>query len=115
VNQALVGTGFGYAAARRERQGEVLRGLLPQVRDVRRIGSAAMDLCYVAGGQFDAYYERGTNWWDIAAGGLVATEAGVRVEGLHGSAPSPELVLAATPGLFQPLHDLLAALDPTRD
>ena len=62
VDQALVGTGFGYAAARRARQGEVLRSLLPQVRDVRRIGSAAVDLCYVASGHYDAYYERGTNW-----------------------------------------------------
>ena len=115
VEQALVGTGFGYAAARRVRQGEVLGGLLPQVRDIRRIGSAAMDLCLVAGGQLDAYYERGTNRWDIAAGGLVAQEAGVRVEGLHGRPASPEMVLAAVPGLFEPLHDVLAALDPERD
>ncbi len=115
VAQALVGTGFGYAAARRSRQGAVLSVLLAQVRDVRRIGSAAMDLCLVAGGQLDAYYERGTNRWDIAAGGLVAQEAGVRVEGLHGQPASPEMVLAAAPGLFEPFHDLLASLDPARD
>ena len=115
VEQALVGTGFGYAAARRARQGEVLGALLPQVRDVRRIGSAAIDLCLVAGGQFDAYYERGTNRWDIAAGGLVAQEAGVRVEGLHGDPASPEMVLAAVPGLFEPLHDLLVSLDAAGD
>jgi myo-inositol-1(or 4)-monophosphatase len=115
VERALVGTGFGYAATRRAHQGEVLGALLPRVRDVRRIGSAAIDLCLVAGGQFDAYYERGTNRWDIAAGGLVATEAGVRVEGLHGHPASPEMVLAAVPGLFEPLHDLLASLDPARD
>lgn len=115
VEQALVGTGFGYAAARRARQGEVLGALLPQVRDVRRIGSAAIDLCLVAGGQLDAYYERGTNRWDIAAGGLVAQEAGVRVEGLHGNPPGPDMVLAAVPGLFEAFHDLLASLDPVRD
>ena len=115
LGQALIGTGFGYAATRRARQGEVLRALLPQVRDVRRIGSAAIDLCLVAGGQLDGYYERGTNRWDIAAGGLIAQEAGVRVEGLHGSPPSPELVLAAVPGLFEPLHDLLVSLDAAGD
>ena len=69
----------------------------------------------MAGGQLDAYYERGTNRWDIAAGGLVAQEAGVRVEGLHGRPASPEMVLAAVPGLFEPFHDVLAALDPGRD
>ena len=115
VEQALIGTGFGYAATRRARQGEVLRALLPRVRDVRRIGSAAIDLCLVAGGQLDGYYERGTNRWDIAAGRLVAQEAGARVEGLHGRPPGPDMVLAAVPGLFEPFHDLLAALDPARD
>ena len=70
--QALVATGFGYAAGRRLVQGEVLRAVLPRVRDIRRGGSAAVDLCSVASGSVDAYYERGVNLWDIAAGGLIA-------------------------------------------
>ena len=84
LDQALVATGFGYAAGRRLIQGQVLRGVLPRVRDIRRGGSAAVDLCSVASGGVDAYYERGVNLWDIAAGGLIAAEAGARVTGLHG-------------------------------
>ena len=72
----LVGTGFGYAAERRARQAEVLAEVLPRVRDIRRLGAAAIDLCLVAEGALDLYYERGINAWDVAAGGLVAAEAG---------------------------------------
>ncbi len=115
LDRALVATGFGYAAERRARQAEVLRGVLPRVRDVRRAGAAAVDLCAVAAGRVDAYYERGTNRWDIAAGALIATEAGVTVGGLHGRRAGHDLVIAAPPGLFDPLHDLLAPLEPDRD
>ena len=87
--QALVATGFGYEAGRRLVQGEVLRAVLPRVRDIRRGGSAAVDLCSVASGGVDAYYERGVNLWDIAAGGLIAAEAGARVTGLHGRPAEP--------------------------
>jgi myo-inositol-1(or 4)-monophosphatase len=69
----------------------------------------------VAAGRLDAFYERGTQYWDRAAGGLIAREAGARVEGLHGKAESPELAIAAGPGLFGALHDLLASLGPERD
>src|ERR1035438_8681190 len=69
--------------------------VLPQVRDIRRGGSCAVDLCSVAAGRVDAYYERGVNYWDWAAGGLIATEAGARLGGLDGRAPSHELTLAA--------------------
>jgi myo-inositol-1(or 4)-monophosphatase len=72
----LLGTGFGYSAARRARQIEVIAALLPQIRDIRRIGSAALDLCAVAAGALDAYYEEGVQHWDVAAGGLIAREAG---------------------------------------
>ena len=113
--QALVATGFGYESARRAGQAEVLRRVLPAVRDIRRIGAAALDLCAVATGRVDAYYERGLQLWDLAAGRLVATEAGAVVEGLHGAAPSGDLVLAAGPALFPALHDLLAALGADRD
>jgi myo-inositol-1(or 4)-monophosphatase len=115
LGKALVATGFGYAAARRRVQGEVLAAVLPLVRDIRRGGSAAVDLCSVASGSVDAYYERGVNLWDIAAGGLVAAEAGARVTGLHGRPPSPSMTMAAAPGLLGELHDLLASLDPERD
>jgi myo-inositol-1(or 4)-monophosphatase len=115
LSQALVATGFGYRAGRRAVQGEVVAALLPRVRDLRRSGSAAMDLCAVAAGRVDAYYERGINYWDRAAGGLIAQEAGARVAGLLGKPAGPELTIAASPGLFGELHALLAILDPERD
>jgi myo-inositol-1(or 4)-monophosphatase len=111
LGQALLATGFGYAAARRAHQGRVLAGLLPYVRDVRRLGSAALDLCMAAEGTVDVYYEKGLNIWDHAAGGLVAVEAGLRVTGLGGAPPGPDLVIAAPPALFEPLHERLVALD----
>ena len=115
LGQALVATGFGYDARRRRVQGEVLSAVLPAVRDIRRAGSCAVDMCALAAGHVDAYYERGVNYWDIAAGGLIAREAGAQVCGLHGKAAGPSMTLAAGPGLFGDLHDLLASLDPERD
>ena len=97
LGQALVATGFGYAADRRERQGRLLLDLLPQVRDIRRAGSAALDLCAVAAGRVDAYYETGLNPWDLAGGWLVAQEAGAVVGGLEG--PGEPLTWACAPGL----------------
>lgn len=112
LGQALVATGFGYAADRRAWQAAVLADLITDIRDIRRMGSAALDLCRVAEGSVDAYYERGLNPWDLAAGWLVVTEAGGAVSGgLAGpaagdgqgegstaypfAAPSAELVVAA--------------------
>jgi myo-inositol-1(or 4)-monophosphatase len=115
LERALVATGFGYFSQRRAHQAEVLRGVLPRVRDIRRGGSACVDLCAVAGGRVDAFYERGNQEWDIAAGGLIVCEAGGRVEGLAGAPAGPELTIAAAPDLFPSLHDLLAAQDPTHD
>ena len=74
--------------------------MLPHVRDIRRAGSAAVDLCSVAAGRLDAFYERGLHEWDFAAGGLIAREAGALVGGLHGRPPSESMTLAAGPGLF---------------
>ncbi|MEJ3743556.1 inositol monophosphatase family protein [Actinomycetes bacterium KLBMP 9797] len=111
LGQALVGTGFGYDAARRAHQATVLAGLLPVVRDIRRYGSAALDLCAVAEGRYDAYYEKGLNLWDLAAGGLIATEAGLVVGGLSGAPAGLDMVLAAPPALFKALHDRLVELD----
>ncbi|TNM68898.1 inositol monophosphatase [Streptomyces sp. NP160] len=97
--EALVGTGFGYTASRRAEQADVVARLLPRVRDVRRIGSAALDLCYVASGRLDAFYERGLNPWDAAAGWLVAAEAGVSLVGLDGAGASQDMLVAAPPAL----------------
>jgi myo-inositol-1(or 4)-monophosphatase len=108
--QSLIATGFGYRAERREVQGRIVAGLVGQVRDIRRGGSAALDLCSVAAGRVDGYYERGTHAWDRAAGALIAEEAGARVEGLHGAPASEAMVLAAGSALFPALHDALAAL-----
>ena len=115
LGQALVGTGFGYQAARRKVQGEVVGALLPRVRDIRRAGVASIDLCAVAAGRLDGYYERGLNYWDWAAGALVASESGARVGGLHGAPVSSSMIVAAGPALFGPLSDALAALKPERD
>jgi myo-inositol-1(or 4)-monophosphatase len=115
LGQALVATGFGYDSARRAHQAQVVARILPRVRDIRRYGAASFDLCSVACGRVDGYFERGLAPWDLAAGSLVATEAGAVVGGLHGVAASGELVVAAAPGLFGPLHDLIAPLGPDSD
>jgi myo-inositol-1(or 4)-monophosphatase len=109
LGQALVATGFGYHAGERRLQGTVLAQVLPQVRDIRRFGSAAMDLCYVAAGRWDAYFETGLELWDIAAGGLIAREAGAMVGGLHGQPAGKPMIMAAAPPLFGALHDLVVA------
>jgi myo-inositol-1(or 4)-monophosphatase len=111
LDQALIATGFGYSAERRAHQAGVLARLLPLVRDIRRFGAASLDLCFAAEGRVDAYFEKGLGPWDHAAGGLIATEAGLRVSGLRGAPPGPRMVLAAPPGLYRSLHDLLAGLD----
>jgi myo-inositol-1(or 4)-monophosphatase len=115
LDRALVGTGFGYLAGRREVQGQVVAALLPRVRDIRRIGVAAVDLCLVATGRLDGFYERGLNYWDWAAGALIAAEAGAAVGGLHGAPVSTSMTVAAGPALFGPLSAALAAQNPERD
>jgi myo-inositol-1(or 4)-monophosphatase len=110
LSAALVATGFGYAAGQRAAQGRVAAAVLPRVRDIRRSGSAATDLCSVAAGQVDAYYEQGLQYWDVAAGGLIAREAGARTGGLHGQAAGTDMTIAAAAGLFLELHDLLVGL-----
>jgi myo-inositol-1(or 4)-monophosphatase len=110
LQDALVATGFGYQASQRAAQGVIVGALLPRVRDIRRNGSAALDLCSLAEGLLDAYYEQGVHAWDIAAGGLIAREAGAVVAGLHGNGATEEMTIAASPGLFGELHDALAGL-----
>jgi myo-inositol-1(or 4)-monophosphatase len=99
---ALVATGFGYRAERRAQQAQVAATVMPAVRDIRRFGSAALDLCWVAGGRVDAYYEWGLNPWDLAAGRLICDEAGARTGVLPG-----HTIVAAVPALYGPLTDLL--------
>ncbi|MEV4810330.1 inositol monophosphatase family protein [Micromonospora avicenniae] len=111
LGQALVATGFGYDPKRRAHQARVVAELIPHVRDIRRLGAAALDLCLAAEGRVDVYYEKGLAAWDQAAGALVATEAGMLVAGLGGRPAGPDLVIAAPPALFAPLHDRLADLD----
>lgn len=103
LSTSLVGTGFGYDARRRAWQAAVLAHVLPQVRDIRRLGSAALDLCHVASGRLDAYWERGLHPWDMAAAWLVVTEAGGAVDDAQGGAPGNAMTLAAAPGVHPAL------------
>jgi myo-inositol-1(or 4)-monophosphatase len=91
--------------------------MLPRIGDVRRLGAASLDLCYLAAGRLDAYFEAGLNPWDHAAGGLVATEAGCIASGLHGRPPSEHLYAAAAPALAESFFALLEAeaADSVRD
>lgn len=114
LDRAVVATGFAYDARVRRRQGEVVAPLLPRVADVRRLGSAALDLCFLAAGRVDAYYEAGLNLWDHAAGGLVAAEAGCVASGLRGRPPSSELYAAAGPDLAPDFFALLEELGADR-
>ena len=109
LGQALVATGFGYRPERRAVQAQVLTRVLPQVRDIRRLGSAAVDLCLVADGRMDAYFETGLNPWDLAAGWLVVTEAGGVVLGPDEPGENEaKLTVAGNPVLAALLGDLLA-------
>ena len=94
---ALVATGFGDDTDVRRVQGEVVARLLPLVRDIRRFGSAALDLAWTAGGRYDAYFERGVKAWDIAAGALLCERAGLEVHRLEPMPPSAAGVLVAPP------------------
>lgn len=105
--QALVATGFGYAQARRSAQARTLTTVLPLVRDIRRAGAAAVDLCWAAAGRVDCYYERGLNPWDFAAGVLVATEAGLVAGGPGDGPPSSELTWLAPAHLAAEFKELL--------
>jgi myo-inositol-1(or 4)-monophosphatase len=106
---SLVATGFSYDARRRAIQADMLRTILPRVRDIRRMGAAALDLCAVAAGQVDGYYEERLKPWDWAAGALIAHEAGARVGTVGGGPLSTSVALAANPTLYEVLEELLTA------
>ncbi len=110
LSQALVGTGFAYDSQMRGRQGAIVAQLLPQVRDIRRMGTASLDLCFVASGRFNAYFERTLSPWDHAAGAIIAREAGATVKGLGDAAPSRDFILAAHPEFAARLEPLLVSL-----
>ncbi|MFZ0378813.1 MAG: inositol monophosphatase family protein [Solirubrobacteraceae bacterium] len=104
---AMVATGFGYDRAVRARQADILLKLLPRVRDIRRVGAAALDLCWAACGRVDAYYERGVNAWDVAAGGLIASRAGLVVRDLAATGEDPAGTVAAPAALIDELMALI--------
>jgi myo-inositol-1(or 4)-monophosphatase len=105
---ALVATGFGYEAQVRAGQAEIVARLLPLVRDIRRAGSAALDMAWAAAGRLDAFYERGVKPWDIAAGSLLCAAAGLAVRELAPTESLPRGVIAAPPALIGPLAELVA-------
>ncbi|WP_326755167.1 inositol monophosphatase [Streptomyces hirsutus] len=107
LDRALVSTGFNYVTEVRTHQAGVAQRMIPLLRDIRRGGSAAVDLCDLACGRLDGYYERGLHPWDLAAGDLIAREAGALTGGRPGERPSWDLAVAATPGVFEPLQRLL--------
>ena len=111
--QTLVATGFGYRVEQRRTQGAVVAQLLPRVRDIRRFGSAALDLCAVAAGRIDAHYELDLNPWDHAAGALVAAEAGIVLAGLPGRPFAEPMAIAAAPSIAAPFVELVAELHPS--
>lgn len=108
---ALVATGFGYQVERRRQQAKRVADLLPRVRDLRRFGAAAADLCYVAAGRVDVYFEQWLGAWDLAAGLLIAKEAGCRTGGLDSGPARPDSVIAANPALYPLIHALIAEID----
>ena len=115
LGQTLVATGFSYDARRRSVQAQHLTHVLPVVRDLRRLGAGSLDLCAVAAGRVDAYYEQGLNPWDMSAGLLIAAEAGARTGDLRGGTAGYRMVVASAPAVFDPLVEVLVGLDADDD
>ena len=107
LGESLVVTGFGYESSVRELQAAVVARVLPRVRDIRRMGSAALDLAWLAAGRYDAYYERGVHIWDIAAGSLLCERAGLVVRELEAGDGVPKGIVAAPPELIDELQALV--------
>lgn len=107
LDKSLLATGFAYDLNLRVSQGETMAKLLPKIRDLRRNGAAAVDLCYVAMGAIDGYFEGSLKEWDYAAGGLIATEAGAVISGRGGRAADSDLVVCAGPALHAQLLPLI--------
>ncbi len=107
LQQSLIATGFSYDSQKRTQQAQILTHIIPNIRDIRRAGSAALDLCWVASGRLDGYYESGLKLWDFAAGVLIAQEAGAIVSGLGDKEASSEMIVASNPQIRKNLMDLL--------
>jgi len=107
LQHALVATGFSYNVAGRAPHTQRVARMLMTVRDIRRMGAAAIDLCFVAAGRYDAYFEEGLNSWDLVAGQLIATEAGAVVTNFNGESVTPAQVLATSPELQQNMINLI--------
>jgi len=112
LSRALVGTGFSYQPALRLRQAARIARLIDRIRDIRRFGAAAADLSYTAAGRLDAYYEEHLNPWDLAAGAVIAAEAGCRLGSIDGGEIRPSSTLVAAPGIFEALAQLLIEAEP---
>lgn len=111
---SLIATGFSYEAGVRAEQGRIVAALLPQVRDIRRAGAAAVDMCWVAQGLVDAFFEGGTHVWDRAAATVICESAGAQVLGMGGGSATDEMTMAANPHLIEPLRAALRELGVDR-
>jgi len=107
LSDALVSTGFSYHASEREKHARRVANMVTQIRDIRRLGAAAIDLCFVACGRYDAYFEEHLNSWDLVAGQIIATESGALVTNFSGDSVTPQQVLASQPGVHQSLITLI--------
>lgn len=105
---ALVGTGFSYRISERTRHAQRVATMVTHIRDIRRLGAAAIDLCFVACGRYDAYFEEHLHSWDLVAGQVIATEAGAVITDYAGNGVTPAQVLCAQPGVHQQLIQLIA-------
>ena len=114
LERAVLATGFSYRAPVRSRQAAAVAAMLGRVGDLRRLGAASLDLCFVAAGRVDGYFEAALNPWDWAAGALIAAETGCAVTGADGGGPSPRLTVAARPELAGPLWTLLREVGADR-
>lgn len=112
MESAVISTGFGFLPERRKHQAEVLVEIIPHIGNVRRFGSAAIDLCWVACGRVDGFWEEGLNMWDYAAGALIAAEAGAVVHGGPSPQVTSEMAVALAPGIAAEFSKLLASATP---
>ncbi|MEA2370495.1 MAG: monophosphatase [Solirubrobacteraceae bacterium] len=107
LRMAMIATGFAYDETVRVEQGRVVAGLIDQVRDIRRFGSAALDMAWTAAGRYDAYYERGVKAWDIAAGELLCRAVGLEIREMPATDVLPYGILVARPALAGQLQNLV--------
>lgn len=107
VSNALVATGFNYSPTNRVVQAKRIPFIIDKIRDVRRLGAASLDLCFVACGRYDAYYEEHLFPWDLAAGTLIAKEAGCALGSIDGGEHIPSAILASAPGVFSQIQRLV--------